>query len=135
MMTIKNYEGFQVWTIRLSLVTTLIVVLLSWFNAIKLFDIIVRAGVSFGVMFLLLTGTLRLFAKTAFPEPESDQPSSAQGSGGLIDFSVGEDEDELLKPTIEDKRFPGQVDKDLSDWLPDSKKQAEIVRRMGWGDE
>lgn len=132
-MAVQNSEFFQVWILRLALVTTIIVVLLSWINAVKIFDLIVRAGVSFGVMYFLMVGTLSLFERTAPQKPQDEQTSSDDGRGGVIDFSVGDDELQPLPP--QDTRLAGQVDPFLSTGLPDGEQQAEIVRRMGWGDE
>ncbi len=119
----------RVWAFRLSLGTTLIVVVLSWSNAVKLFELVVRAGVSFGVMFLLLAGILSLFEKTALPTTRKD--ASVSGRGGIIDFSVGEEDN--LAPQATDAGFPGQVDPSLGNGILDGEQQAEIVRRMGWG--
>ena len=131
MMAVQNSELLQVWSMRLSLGTALIVVSLSWINGVSLIDLMVRAGVSFGVMYLLTAGILTLFERTAPQEPETEQLSSDDsGRGGVIDFSVGDDE--LQKPEVQDSKLPGQVDRDLSAGLPDSERQAEIVRRMGW---
>ncbi|MDR3600692.1 MAG: hypothetical protein P4L49_09475 [Desulfosporosinus sp.] len=131
-MVVQYSKQFQVWALRLALVTTVIVVLLSWINGVKIFDLIVRAGVSFGVMYFLMAGILSLFEKTAPPKPQNEQPGPDPKRGGLIDVSVGDDE--LQTPQAQDLRVAGQVDPDLSIGLPDSERQAEIVRRMGWGD-
>lgn len=129
-MAVQNSVVYQIWAMRITLVTTLIVVVLSWINAVRILDIIVRGGISFGVMYLLMAGILSLFEKTASQKPQnSPQSSSDAGRGGAIDVSVGDDE---LKPQIQDSSFPGQVDPSLSTGLPGSEQQAEIVRRMGW---
>ena len=131
MMAVQYSELFRVWALRLALVTTFIVVLLSWLNAVKIFDLIVRAGVSLGVMYFLMVGTLSLFEKTAPQKPQDEQISPNSGRGGFVDISVGDDE--LQTPQVQDTRFAGQVDPGLSDGIPDGERQAEIVRRMGWG--
>jgi len=130
LMAVQNSVMFQLWAMRLSLATGLIVVLLSWLNGVGMVDLIIRAGVSFGVMYLLMAGFLSLFKRMASPELENEQPHSASECGGVIDFSVGDDE--LQKTQVQDSKLPGQVDQDLSAGLPDSERQAEIVRRMGW---
>ncbi|ODA42500.1 hypothetical protein [Desulfosporosinus sp. BG] len=129
-MSVQHSESklFQVWALRLAIITTFIVVLLSWLNGVRIFDLIVRAGVSFGVIYLLMVGTYSLFERTAPPKPEDEHSDS--GRGGFIDISVGDDQ--LHTSPVQDSRFPGQVDQDLSAGLPDSERQAEIVRRMGW---
>lgn len=126
----QNREFLRVWTLRLSLVTMIIVVILSWINAVKLFDMLVRAGVSFGLMYLLLTGSLILFDKTGIPPIPEEQSDTAPERGGLVDFSVGEDEIQVSQGA--DSAFPGQVDPNLSEGVLDGQQQAEIVRRMGW---
>ncbi len=131
-MAVQNRAMFQVWIMRLSLVTTLIVVLLSWINGVRIVDLMLRTGVSFGVMYLLMSGILSLFERTASQKSETELPSSDVERGGIIDFSIGDDE--LQRPQEQDSSFPGQVDQDLSAGLPDSERQAEIVRRMGWAD-
>lgn len=129
MMAVRNRELYQLWAMRLSIVTTVIVVMLSWINRLSLLNLMVRAGVSFGVMYLLMIGILNLFERTAPSETENRQPDLDSGYGD-IDFSVGDVE--LLGAQGHEAEFPGQIDRDLSSGLPDSKQQAEIVRRMGW---
>lgn len=129
-MTDRQSDLFRMWAVRLCLVTTLIVILLSWINEVKMFQLIVRAGVAYGVMYLLLVGTLTLFDRTALQIPEKKTRDSEEGYGAVIDFSVGDDEPQKLegpKPQV-----AGQVDQSLSSGLPDNKQKAEIVRRMGW---
>ena len=133
MMAVKNSKLLEVWSMRLSLGTTLIVVLLSWINGVSIIDLMVRAGISFGLMYFLMAGILSLFERTAPPKPETEQLNSDSGRGGVIDFSVGDDE--LQNSQEQGSRLPGQVDGDLKAGLPNSKRQAEIVRRMGWDDE
>ena len=129
-MAVQNKVMYQIWARRITLTTTLIVVVLSWMNAVSIVDIFIRGGISFAVMYLLMAGILNLFEKTASQKPQIEQqPSSDVGRGGVIDFSVGDDE---LSPHIQPSSFPGQVDPSLSKGLPGSKQQAEIVRRMGW---
>jgi len=129
-MAVQKRELYQIWAMRLSLVTAVIVLLLSWINKVGFFDLMVRAGVSFGVIYLLMAGILNLFERTAPQKSQNSQPDLASDCGSNIDFSVGDDEPLGLQG--QDAGFPGQIDRDLSSGLPDSERQAEIVRRMGW---
>ncbi|AFQ45731.1 hypothetical protein [Desulfosporosinus meridiei] len=138
-MNLQNRELYQVWSMRLSIGIMIIVLVLSWLNEIKLFDLMIRAAISFGVMYLLMTGTLTLFERTAPQKPEEGEIDPDNGRGANIDFSVGDDEiqapvgdDEIQAPSGQEAAFPGQVDRKLSSGLPDSERQAEIVKRMGW---
>ncbi|MGI6119347.1 MAG: hypothetical protein ACOYIB_02065 [Desulfosporosinus sp.] len=133
MMTVQKRLAYQPWAMRLALVTTFIVVLLSWLNAVKITGIFFRAGVSFGVMYLLTAGSLNLFEWAAVENPEDEQHEADSERGGLVDVSVG-DEDAFPTPSGQDTKIAGQLDPDLSEGMPDYKRQAEIVRRMGWGD-
>ena len=129
-MTVQNKELLQVWSWRISVGTTLIVVSLSWLNGAGILDLIVRAGVSFAVMYFLITGAISLFEKMALQKPQEQRPSSTVERGGLIDIALGEEEPQ--KSEVPNAKFAGQIDQDLSSGLPDSKRQAEIVRKMGW---
>lgn len=129
-MAVPKKELLRIWSMRFSAGTAVIVVLLSWLNGVQIQGLMVRAGISFGVIFLLTFGTINLFDRMAPQEPQEEQLSSPTGRGDLIDFSVGEEE--LPKPQVPDEKFAGQVDRELFSGMPDSKRQAEILRRMGW---
>ena len=130
MMAVPKKELLRVWSMRFSAATAVMVVLLSWLNGVQIQGLMVRAGISFGLIYLLTFGTLNLFDRMAPSEPQEEQPSSSRGRGDLIDFSVGAEE--LQKPQVPNTKFAGQVDQELFSGQPDSKRQAEIVRRMGW---
>lgn len=128
-MAVQNSDLFQVWALRLSLGTALFVALLSWINGVSLVVLIVRAGVSFVVMFFLTVGFLSLFERTASPKQAKAQTSPEDSRGGVIDFTVGDEEQQ--ESPAQNMKLSGQIDQDLSAGL-DSERQAEIVRRMGW---
>lgn len=128
-MTDQLSQLFRVWAIRLTVFTSLIVAMLSWINDVKLLQLLIRAGVSFGVMYLLLVGTITLFIRTAIQIPEVKPLDSKIEQGEIIDFTVGDVPKNLQG---KESQFPGQIDQNLSSGLPDSEQQAEIVRRMGW---
>ena len=142
-MTVQNSIVYQLWARRITLATTLIVVVLSWINEVTLTDILIRGVISFLVMYLLMAGILSLFEKTASQNPQRNRlktNTSETGRGGVIDFSVGDEEPKAKikaesKAEFKPSSFAGQVDPNLSKGLPGSKQQAEIVRRMGWDDE
>lgn len=129
-MTDQQSELFRIWAVRLSVVTTLIVILLSWMNDVKLLQLTIRAGFAYGVMYVLLVGTITLFDRTSLQTPQNKTLDSEVGYGGVIDFSVGDDEPQNLEG--QESQFPGQVDQSLSSGFPNSERQADVVRRMGW---
>lgn len=133
-----NREKIYAWILRLSLLTAAIVALLSWLSGILLNQVVLRAGVAFLVIYILVRGSFELFEKGA-PVPETPAlKASAQGT--LLDIAVG---DETLSGDSAKsggtsqgaKNLPGQIEPSLSSGLPDSERQAEIVRRMGWGEK
>ncbi len=128
-MAVDNIVGYQNWAMRITLTTTSIVVLLSWLNQVRILEILVRGGTSFLVMYFLMAGIRSLFEKTASQEEVKPYSITDGGRGGVVDFSVGDDE---TSPQIQSSSFPGQVNPSLSAGLPGSKQQADIVRRMGW---
>ncbi|WP_407307352.1 hypothetical protein [Desulfosporosinus sp. SB140] len=128
-MTTQISELIKTWTLRISLATALIVALLSWFNGVRSFDLVIRTGLSFGILYLLFSSILMAYQKTSLPEPQLEQTSPPPERGGVIDFSVG---DEVPSTDSDESLFPGQVDPSLSIGLEDSKRKADIVRRMGW---
>jgi hypothetical protein len=85
--------------------------------------------------FLLIYGLsycgLYGFEKAAPPKEDVPDENSTKGEanqerGAILDVAVGQEE---MAPPL-----AGQVDADLSEGLPDAEKQAEMVRRMGWGE-
>lgn len=66
-------------------------------------------------------------------------------SGALLDVAVGQEDEQWdislaaeqemnTSPAKHVSLRAGQVDADLSQGMPDTEKQADMVRRMGWGD-
>lgn len=86
---------------------------------------------SFLLIYGLSYGSLYGFEKAASPNedlPENivSESEADEGRGAFLDVAVGQDE---IDPPL-----AGQVDADLSEGLPDEAKQADMVRRMGWGE-
>lgn len=143
-MSPVNREKIHIWILRLSLLTAAIVALLSWISGILLSQVVLRAGVAFLVIYILVRGSFALFEKGA-PVPETPAlKASAQGT--LLDIAVGDEtisgNDTLSGDSAKSggtsqgaKNLPGQIEPSLSSGLPDSERQAEIVRRMGWGEK
>ena len=79
-MAVQDSEFYQIWSTRITLSTTLIVVVLSWLNAMTILDIILRGMVSFGVMYFLMAGIHSLFKNTATQKPKNILKSSTKES-------------------------------------------------------
>lgn len=128
-----NRESYQLWSFRLCLITAAVVILLSWMNGLGLKDLVIRGGVSFGIMFIIFAGIINLFEKTGASIPENIVPGAAMERGALLDIAVGDDQSQEFQS--QNSYYPGQVDQNLSVGLQDSRRQADIVRRMGWEDD
>lgn len=137
-MSVPKTKSLEVWSLRLTLATACIVLGLSWLNGVRGLGLLLRGGISFGVMYFLSTGMRHLFEMTAPREAPKRSDATESGRGILLDVAVEADEALTLEAVGRSEmtggKFPGQVDRELTAGLPDSERQAEIVRRMGWSD-
>lgn len=138
-------ETLHVWARRLALMVSLVVALLSVLSGVSFLRVVLRAILGFALIYGMIELSLYLFEKTSTSEPEV---------GALLDIAVGQ-EGELSSgspeqgedtygtsygptgyPTgrIGQSPLPGQVNQELTQGIPSDEKQAEIVRRMGWGE-
>lgn len=139
-------DTLHVWSWRLALWVSLVVALLSFVSGVSFLQVVLRAILGFALIYGISELSMYLFEKTgSSTEPEI---------GAFLDIAVGQ-EDELPSVSLEQgegvsgtpygqsgysaSRFgqvpiPGQVNQELVQGLPSEEKQAEIVRRMGWGE-
>lgn len=117
----------------LALGTALLVGILSWQTGLSFLWSIIRVILAFVLIYALSTGSLYWFDKTA---PERMPEETEKSTGAFIDIAVGQETDDqaTMKPGYGGSTVAGQVNFDLPQGLPDAEKQAEIVRRMGWGE-
>lgn len=116
-------DTLHAWAWRLALVMSIVVALLSFVSGVSFLQVVLRAMLGFGLIYGLSELSIYLFEKTALspvPNPEV---------GAFLDIAVGQAAELPIQAHL-----PGQVNKELAQGLPDEEKQAEIVRRMGWGD-
>jgi hypothetical protein len=138
-------ETLHVWAWRLALVVSLVVALLSVVSGVSFLQVVLRAILGFAIIYGLSESSLYLFEKTSISEPKI---------GALLDIAVGQEGELSLDspeqgedafgtsngPTgypsgrIGQSPIPGQVNQELTQGLPREEKQAEIVRRIGWGE-
>lgn len=101
-------------------------------------------------MYGLSYGSLYFFKKNSIFPYEDNLDSSGNKntnnlSGALFDVAVGQEDEQWDMPPAAEQEintFPGQhasmragqVNAELSQGMPDTEKQADMVRRMGWGD-
>ena len=124
-------EEILLWIWRGSLFVAILVGMLSWKNGIMLTLCVLRAALTFIVLYRLTTGLVYLFQKAA--------PSgSVVGIGGsdkgiVFDTLVGlEGAEGLETERLDSKISPGQIQPGLGKELLDRERQSEILQRMGF---
>ncbi|MDA8229140.1 MAG: hypothetical protein M0T74_15850 [Desulfitobacterium hafniense] len=131
------------WSWRLSLVVSGLVVLLSFNSGVLTGTLVIRGFVSFLSIYALTYSSLVLFNR--YNPDWKEDVANGQARGVYLDLAVGNDTDGLPDLTgnshelpvsgyVAQTRLPGQVEPSLATGLTDDKRQAEIVRRMGWGE-
>lgn len=117
----------------LALGTALLVGILSWQTGLSFLWSIIRVILAFVLIYALSTVSLYWFDKTA---PERLHEETGKSTGAFIDIAVGQETDDqaTMMSGYGGSTVAGQVNFDLPQGLPDAEKQAEIVRRMGWGE-
>lgn len=144
-------EKIKMWILGFAVLTAVFVGVLSWSGGVLFPQLLLRIGMAFTVMFGLGMGGLILFEQGGVKETSGN----GRAKGSLIDIAVGEGEQastlqedavaEAAEPNAqrgrnsrmsreEAENLPGQVKPSLHKGLPDSEAQADIVRRMGWGE-
>ena len=119
---------WQQWIILIAGGVALLVGILSWSKGLYLEWLLIRMLLSCVLIYTLCWGSVVLFNRSA-PEETEIEFSSDPMKGSLLDIAVGSDEEGAIYT------IPGQVDSVLSSGNMSSEQQAEIVRRMGWGEE
>lgn len=143
-------ETLKVWAWRFALGTAVIIGILSWKTGVSFLQIMVRIIFTYLLMYVLSYGSLYGFNKTAIL-PKKDTADSLEEravnntSGAFLDVAVGQEDSQwdIPRDTEQEKDnspeknsalIAGQLNADLSQGMPDTEKQAEMVRRMGWGE-
>lgn len=141
----------RIWAWRFALGTAVIIGILSWKTGVSFLRIMIRIIFSYLLMYGLSYGSLYGFKKTGILEKEDNANSSEDigvnhSAGAFLDVAVGQEDLERHIPDDKEQETnnspgksgtlrAGQLDADLSQGMPDTEKQADMVRRMGWGDE
>jgi hypothetical protein len=115
-------ETLRVWTWYLSLLAMGFVSLISYLGGFTFLHIVLRSILAFALIYGMSEISFYLFEKTSLPLDNE--------VGALLDIAVGQED---LLYNLGQTPLPGQVNKELAYGLPSAEKQAEIVRRMGWG--
>ncbi|RNC29545.1 MAG: hypothetical protein AWM53_00543 [Candidatus Dichloromethanomonas elyunquensis] len=140
-MTLTGKHSLESFIFYLSLAAGGVVLLFSVSNGYSFFMILIRTVLSFFLIYFLGNGLLTLWEKFSPPLPKKEvnfrstidvilsdlNARGMKGSTYNAGGSVVESEDK--------EQLPGQISKDMKNGLQDAGTKAEIVRRMGWGEE
>ncbi|WP_425806984.1 hypothetical protein ACHOLT_07620 [Desulfitobacterium sp. Sab5] len=143
-------ETMRIWAWRFALGTAVIIGILSWKTGVSFLRIMIRIIFSYLLMYGLSYGSLYGFKKTGILEKEDNANSLVERavnntSGAFLDVAVGQEDSQWDIPRDTEQEqdnsseknsalIAGQLNADLSQGMPDTEKQAEMVRRMGWGE-
>ena len=143
-------ETLRVGAWWFALVIASLVGILSWMTGVSFLWIKIRIIFSYLLIYGLSYGSLYVFKKNSIFHSEDNLDSSRDRnvnnlSGTLLDVAVGQEDEQWDMPPAAEQEMnispaqrvslrAGQVNADLSQGMPDTEKQADMVRRMGWGD-
>ncbi|EHL04568.1 hypothetical protein HMPREF0322_04655 [Desulfitobacterium hafniense DP7] len=125
-------DKLRLWAWYFALVVSAVLALISFYSGENFILVVLSAIIGFTLIYGICIASINIFEKTGI-EREQIEP------GNLLDIAVGQ-EDNLNfggeKP--EEGQIPasraGQLNQEFAEGEPSVEKQAEIVRRMGWGD-
>lgn len=133
-------DKMRLWAWRLAVAASLLVAVLTALAGRGLTATVIRTGIAWILIYALAWVSIKLFEQTDV------RPAAEQIKGSRLDIAVGLDDQmptaaggeadagaEIKGQTSD--TFPGQVTPELAGGLGDAEKQAEIVRRMGWGQQ
>lgn len=139
------------WAWRFALFGSVMVGSLSFLGGVSFFMTVIRGILAFGLIYGLSELGCILFEKTGTQGEDpvgalidiavgdelassADGPDSGEGSSrnsrdGALGRQAG-----MAQSGLGQAPLAGQVNQGLPQGLPDEEKQAEIIRRMGWGE-
>jgi len=147
---------------RLGLVVAVIVCIFSYSGGYHYPMILARAGMSFLIVYLLGQALTTVWKTVSPPlanqaanqrrakvdfligadkdqekDKDIDKNENKNENNNIINPNENTDTNENTNTStnkLKRKEYPGQIAGDMFDGLPDAGKQAELVRKMGWGD-
>jgi len=141
-------DKLRLWAWYFALVVSTVLALISFYTGESLIHVVLSAIIGFTLIYGISIASITIFEKTGI---EMD-PGKL---GGLLDIAVGQEDDLDLGDLEQEARnlegmgpeqalytksgqIPparaGQLNQEFAEGEPSVEKQAEIVRRMGWGE-
>ncbi|NLM20981.1 MAG: hypothetical protein GX207_04445 [Peptococcaceae bacterium] len=120
-----TWKGIFYW---LALGTAMLVMLFSVYNKYSFLVISLRTIIGFLIIYFLgivLHHIWNIMDVTQNPPQEQNR----------IDYILGE----IHAPERQERKeqeniFPGQINKEMKDGIPDTDTQVELAKKMGWGE-
>ncbi|AGA70263.1 hypothetical protein Desdi_2851 [Desulfitobacterium dichloroeliminans LMG P-21439] len=133
-------DKLRIWAWYLAIGCSVILALVSFLVDESFLRVILNAIVGFALIYGICIVSIAIFEKSAIDQ-------ETEYLGAVFDIAVGQEDDlnnaeierdsatEQTPATIQaPSAVAGQLNHELVEGLPNAEKQAEIVRRMGWGD-
>lgn len=132
-MSLQTKRKIEELFLKLAFVTGAIVLLFSILGGYPYFIIVLRTLLSFLVIVFLGKVFGNIWGKVSPPPPKKVDKFQS-----TIDFLLGDEIVDSLNKQKEENHeasLAGQINADMKNGLQDAGTKAEIVRRMGWGEE
>ncbi|MEL1134273.1 hypothetical protein AAC978_03730 [Desulfitobacterium sp. THU1] len=133
-------DKLRIWAWYLAIGCSVILAVVSILVGESFLRVILSAIVGFALIYGICIVCITVFEKSAIDQ-------ELQHLGAVLDIAVGQEDDLSYAETERDSAIEqasitlpplspvaGQLNHELVEGMPSVEKQAEIVRRMGWGD-
>lgn len=120
-----TWRGIFYW---LALGTALLVLLFSVYNQYSLLEISLRTIIGFFIIYFL--GIILRQIWNMLDEPQNSPRAQNRNDYILGEIHASERQEDEQQENI----FPGQINKEMKNGLPDTGTQVELAKKMGWGE-
>lgn len=140
-------DTIRLWAWRFALFVSVILALISFYAGESFLRVVFSAIIGFTLIYAISMVSIMIFEKTSVHNEEIgvllDIAVGQEDSQGLVGVNHSEREDLETNPgqavytkdgTVNLSARAGQLNQEFAEGLPSAEKQAEIVRRMGWGE-
>lgn len=141
-------DKLRLWAWYFALVVSAVLALISFYTGESFLRVVLSAVIGFSLIYGISMVSVAIFEKTSITY-------ESQGIGAVLDIAVGQEDSLGIGETNQagqnlaganpgqalytkngqiPRAMAGQLNQEFAEGMPSAEKQAEIVRRMGWGD-
>lgn len=141
-------EKLRLWAWYFALIASAVLALITFYTGESFLRIVLSAIIGFTLIYGISMISIAIFEKTSLEVV-------SQEVGTFLDIAVGQEENIDFEGSTQGTQEPdnsnsaqitysqkeqkptaraGQLNQEFAEGLPSAEKQAEMVRRMGWGD-